>query len=242
MRLIGYDRPGYGLTPARPDRRVADAAADVAAVADALGLERFAVWGHSGGGPHALAVAALLPERVVAAAALASLAPYDAAGLDWLAGMGGDNLAEFGAALAGREALEAYLREAAPGFLAGEPAELAAAIRSLLSPVDAAVLNGEYALGLIQTIRTGLVARTDGWRDDDLAFVSPWGFDPAAIAVPLLIVHGRQDLFVPQAHGRWLAARVPAAITSFDPNGGHLTVAASAIHKVHEWLLARPGW
>src|SRR5207247_7425926 len=75
IRLVSYDRPGYGGSTAAPDRSVADAAADVRAIADALEVEQLAVWGISGGGPHALACAAILPDRVVAVASLASVAP-----------------------------------------------------------------------------------------------------------------------------------------------------------------------
>ncbi|MEO8291337.1 MAG: alpha/beta fold hydrolase, partial [Gaiellaceae bacterium] len=98
IRLLGYDRPGYGGSDPHPGRRAADAAGDVAAIADGLGIERLAVHGGSGGGPHALACAALLPDRVVAAASLAGVAPFEAEGLDWLDGMGQDNLDEFAAA------------------------------------------------------------------------------------------------------------------------------------------------
>lgn len=120
IRLIGFDRAGYGASSASPGRSVADVAADVAALLDSLGADRFATWGHSGGGPHALACAALLPDRCVAAAALASIASYGAEGLDWVAGMGELNVEEFGLALDGGEAHEASLRRSqAEMFSAG---------------------------------------------------------------------------------------------------------------------------
>lgn len=124
IRLIGYDRPGYGGSTPEPGRAVASAAEDIAAISRALGLKRIVVWGHSGGGPHALACAALLPNLVAAAAALSTPAPHEADGLNWFAGMGEDNLAEFGAALKGRQALQEFLEKAAPALLRAEPATL----------------------------------------------------------------------------------------------------------------------
>ena len=124
IRLIGYDRPGYGGSTVFPGRTVANAADDVAAIANALNLDRLAIWGHSGGGPHALACAALQPNLVFAAAALASPAPYEADGLDWLAEMGESNIAESGAALEGRDALEPFIEVEAPGLLAADPESL----------------------------------------------------------------------------------------------------------------------
>ncbi|HYA09053.1 MAG TPA: alpha/beta hydrolase, partial [Gaiellaceae bacterium] len=156
IRLLGYDRPGYGGSTRHAGRTVADAARDVAAIADALGLERLATWGISGGGPHALACAALLPGRIVAAASLASPAPHDAEGLDWLAGMGEANLVEFDAAVTGESALRPLLEREAAGFAAGGPEGLRDGLASLLSEVDAAVLDDELAEHLYDGMAHGL--------------------------------------------------------------------------------------
>ena len=236
LRLLAYDRPGYGGSDPHPGRTVADAAADVAAIADALGIERFAVEGGSGGGPHALACSALLPERCVAAAALASVAPYPAEGLDWLAGMGQDNLDEFGATLEGREPLERYLRGQADELLAAEPEALADALRSLLSPPDAAILTGEVAEYLYAATHEAVGERLDGWIDDDFVFVRPWGFELDDIAVPVQLWHGAQDRFVPIAHGEWLAERIPAVDAQLHDGDGHLTIQLERIGDVHGWL------
>src|SRR4051794_12383227 len=211
LRLAAYDRPGYGGSTAQPGRNVADAAADVAAIVDALGVERFTTYGVSGGGPHALACAAGLPSRCVAAASVAGVGPFDALDLDWLAGMGEGNVAEFGAAREGREALTAFCSREAEGLVGVGPEQLADAMRPHLSAVDAAALTGEFAAHLLATIRTGLEPGVDGWVDDDLAFLAPWGFDVGAIAVPVLVWQGEQDLMVPAGHGRWLARHVAGA-------------------------------
>jgi pimeloyl-ACP methyl ester carboxylesterase len=239
MRLLAYDRPGYGGSDPHPGRTVADAAGDVAAIANALSIDRFAVEGGSGGGPHTLACAALLPDRVVAAACLAGVAPYPAEGLDWLDGMGQDNLDEFAAALAGRETLEPFLRRQADAMLAAEPEKIADALRSLLSPPDVAVLTGEFAEYLAESTRRAIGQRLDGWIDDDFVFVNSWGFELDEIRVPVQLLHGAQDRFVPIAHGEWLAERIPGVDAHLSAEDGHLTIQLGRIGDVHAWLLER---
>jgi pimeloyl-ACP methyl ester carboxylesterase len=233
IRLIGYQRAGYGDTPRVEDRDVAAVAHGVAALADELGAARFATWGISGGAPHALACAALLPERVVAAAALGGPAPYDAVDLDWLGGQGDGNVAEFTAAAEGEAALRPVLERELVAMLAGE----AGGFETLLSPPDHAVLP-ELQDFLGQTFREAIGTGINGWLDDDLAFTRPWGFDVSEIRVPVLLVHGLQDLFVPPDHARWLAARIPGVEARLLEDEAHLSLYAQ-IPEVHEWLLAR---
>jgi len=237
MRLIGYDRPGYGGSDPQPGRTAADAAGDVGAIADALGIEKLAVEGGSGGGPHALACAALLPDRVVAVASLAGVAPYPAEGLDWLDGMGQDNLDEFAATLAGREALERYLGKKVSEMLTAEPKAIAEALLSLLSPPDRAVLTGELAEYFHEATRVGVEEQLDGWIDDDFVFVNPWGYRLEDIRVPVQLWHGAHDRFVPIAHGRWLAERIPGVDAHLTDEDGHLTIQLRRIGEVHAWLL-----
>jgi pimeloyl-ACP methyl ester carboxylesterase len=237
MRLIGYDRPGYGGSDPQPGRTAADAAGDVGAIADALGIEQLAVEGGSGGGPHALACAALLPDRVVAVASLAGVAPYPAEGLDWLDGMGQDNLDEFAATLAGREALERYLGKKVSEMLTAEPKAIAEALLSLLSPPDRAVLTGELAEYFHEATRVGVEEQLDGWIDDDFVFVNPWGYRLEDIRVPVQLWHGAHDRFVPIAHGRWLAERIPGVDAHLTDEDGHLTIQLRRIGEVHAWLL-----
>jgi pimeloyl-ACP methyl ester carboxylesterase len=239
LRLIAYDRPGYGASTAQPGRDVAGAAADVAAILDALGVDRFATYGTSGGGPHALACAALLSGRCAAAATIAGAGPADAPDLDFMAGMGEGNVAEFAAAREGRDALAAFCRPEAEALLALEPEGLAAALRPHLSDVDAGALTGEYAAYLLAAMTRGLGAGVDGWVDDDLAFLAPWGFDVAAIAVPALVWQGGQDLMVPAGHGRWLREHVAGAEGAPLPGEGHLTLFANRVGDVQAWLAAR---
>jgi pimeloyl-ACP methyl ester carboxylesterase len=218
---------------------VAAAAGDIAAIADALRIERFAVEGGSGGGPHALACGALLSDRVVGVGCLAGVAPYPAEGLDWLEGMGQGNLDEFAAALGGREALEPFLREQADEILAAEPEELADALRSLLSPVDVAALTGEFAEYLVDATHRAIGGSLEGWIEDDFAFMAPWGFELADIRVAVQLCQGDQDRMVPMAHGRWLADRIPGVEPFLSPEDGHLTIQLARIGEVHAWLLER---
>jgi pimeloyl-ACP methyl ester carboxylesterase len=237
VRLIGFDRAGYAGSPRRRGRNIASIAADVMAIADALGLERFATWGISGGGPHALACAALCGERLTAAASLAGVAPWDAESLDWLDGMGEENVREFELALAGGTALEPALEAARTGLLQTTPESLAAAWESLLGAADRAALSGALAAFLHRGAGEAVKDGVEGWLDDDLAFASPWGFDPAAIARPVLIVQGGDDRFVPKSHGEWLGRTIPGCETWLDEGHGHLTLYEHAVPDVHAWLL-----
>lgn len=237
VRLISFSRAGYGRSARAPGRDVAHVAGDVVAIADALGVDRFATWGASGGGPHALATAALLPDRVVAAATLASIAPENAEGLDFLAGMGQDNVTEFTAALAGPDTLLPYLHQQASELVTGDPDALAAAMRTLLPPVDRAAFTDSFGDHLAGKIRKALSGGVYGWLDDDLAFCRPWGFDFDAIAVPLQLWQGAHDLMVPYAHGQWLATHLPNVDAHLSDSDGHLTLTVNRIPEVHAWLV-----
>jgi len=239
IRLISYDRPGYGGSTPQRGRTVASAVEDVAAIAREFDLKRLLMWGVSGGGPHALACAALLPDVVVAAAALASPAPYASAGLDWMAGMGEDNVTEFGAALKGREALQTLVDVAAPGILGADPGTLVQAFRSVLCPADVAVITEEYAAFVLCKMREALKEGMDGWIDDDLAFTTAWGFELSQIRIPVMLVHGEQDRAVPFAHGKWLAGRIPGVEARLLPEDGHATVSVRRVPEVHAWLLSK---
>ena len=239
IHLFSYDRPGYGGSTRNRGRTVADCATDVAAVCDQLGIERFCLWGISGGGPHALATAALLPERVAAAAALAPVAPFDAEGLDFYEGMGELNVESMHAVLAGEEAHLARLEQDREDLLSASPEELTEVLATLLGPADLEVLHGQIAEFILESVRAGVESSLDGWFDDDLAFMQPWGFDLAAIRVPVLHWQGEQDKFVPFGHGVWLSKRIPGVDSRLSPEDGHLTLSERRIPEVHAWLLER---
>jgi pimeloyl-ACP methyl ester carboxylesterase len=227
MRVVAWSRPGYGGSTPRADgaarATIADDAADTATVCAALGVETFVTLGWSGGGPRALACAALVP-GCLAAASGAGVAPVDAAGLDWPAGMAEENVEEFSAAMAGRDALEDLLRRDADEVFAVTGEEVAASLGGLVSAVDQAALTGELAEATAASLRRAGEQGIVGWRDDDLALVRPWGFDPAAIDVPVSVWQGAQDRMVPYAHGTWLAAHIPTARSHLYQDEGHLSL------------------
>jgi len=239
LRLIGYDRPGYGGSTPQPGRSVADCAADARAICAGLGIDRLAMWGISGGGPHVLACAALLPDLVTAAASLASLAPVGAEGLDWFAGMGQENVDDFLLMARDKEAAWAKQETDREAMLATPASEQSELIKTLLSPTDAAALTGELAEYLSYMNKEALAPGGQGWWDDGMAHGRPWGFELSDIRVPVLVMHGRQDQFVPFAHGQWLAAHIPGAEARLLDDDGHLTLLANHIGEVHAWLADR---
>jgi pimeloyl-ACP methyl ester carboxylesterase len=255
LRTILHSRPGYGGSAPRPGRTVADVAGDVAAILDALGAGTFLTAGASGGGPHALACAALLPGRCLAAATLAGVAPRHAAGLDWLAGMGPENVEEFRAAESGPDALTDFLAKAADAMAGLTGEQIAAGLGDLISAADRAVLTGDYADYLAASFRAALGGGIAGWRDDDLAFARDWGFwfpaDPPLSAttlvspgerrVPVAIWQGDQDRMVPFGHGKWLAAHVPGARAHLLRGHGHLTLVREKYGEILDDLLRRAG-
>ncbi|MGV8968268.1 MAG: alpha/beta fold hydrolase [Cellulomonas sp.] len=218
IRLLSYARPSYGGSSPRPGRDVASAARDVEQIADALGVDRFAVMGASGGGPHALACAALLPDRVSAAVTLAAIAPFTAA-FDWFDGMTDDG--GLRAAFAGREARERHGASAA-----FDP--------DIFIPADWAALKGPWS-SLDADVALANDVGQDGLIDDDVAFASPWGFDLAQIDVPVLLVQGGQDRIVPPAHADWLRRHCRRSELWLRPADGHISV-LDACPAALDWL------
>jgi pimeloyl-ACP methyl ester carboxylesterase len=241
LRHVAYSRPGYAGSDRLAGRTVADCATDVATIADALGIERFYTLGHSGGGPHALACAALLEDRVIAAATIASIAPRVDDGLDWLDGMGEVNLEEFAAVDAGADELLAFLENTRSEFAVATSEQLSAAFGDLLSDVDRDAFSGDFAEFLAANTKSALRPGVWGWFDDDVACLGDWAFDRGAISRPVTIWQGRHDRFVPFAHGEWLANHVNGARAELREDGGHLSLATTSYGEVLDGLLATGG-
>ena len=237
LRLIGYDRPGYGGSSPQPGRTVADCADDVRAICAALGIDRLAMWGASGGGPHLLACAALLPDLVAAAASLASLAPFDADGLDYFVGMAPENvedivlyLSDEGAARAKTDRDRAEILGEAPGD-EDDSAELG----PVLPPVDVAAMEAGLGDFFSAAMRDALAPGSEGWWEDN-CMLRPWGFSLSDITIPVLLLHGRKDIFVPFGHGQWLAAHIPGVKPLLLEDDGHLSLLQNRVPEVHWWL------
>jgi pimeloyl-ACP methyl ester carboxylesterase len=243
LRLIGYDRPGYGGSSPQPGRMVADCAADVRAICADLGIGRLAMWGAAGGGPHVLACAALLPDLVVAAATLASLAPFDADGLDYFDGMAPENVDDMVLFLTDEAAARAktdrdraeILDEAADDAAAAADRNGADEAGPMLPAVDVAAIEGGLGDFFALAMRDGLAPGSEGWWEDN-CMIRPWGFSLSDITVPVLLLHGRQDVFVPFGHGQWLAGHIPGVKAMLLDDDGHLSLLANRVPEVHWWL------
>jgi pimeloyl-ACP methyl ester carboxylesterase len=239
IRLITFDRPGYGRSDRLESRQVADVAPDVEAIADELGIKEFAVLGRSGGAPHALACAALLPDRVTRAGVLVSLAPWAAEGLDWFAGMSDSNVEEFVNASTKPEELTAALVRTAAEIRV-DPASHVTTLGPELPEADQRVMADACLRDLLaRNYAEALRDSADGWIDDSLAFCSPWGFDPAEVNVPVLVWHGEDDVFSPVSHSRWLADRIPNASIQIQPGAAHFA-AIEVMPDVLSWLIRPP--
>lgn len=221
-------------------RQVVDVGADTSAVLDEIGASRCLVAGWSGCGPHALACGAGLP-AAAAVLVIAGVAPYEADGLDWMAGMGEDNITEFSAALKGEDELRPYLLAERGNRKEATAESMVAAMESLLPTVDRAELPGEFGEDMIASFAEALRSGVEGWVEDDMAFARPWGFDLAEISVPTAIWQGSEDLMVPFAHGQWLASHVPGAIVHLENGEGHLSVGIGALDRMLDELVSMAG-
>jgi len=238
VQVISFDRPGYGRSERLFARTVADVVPDVVTIADSMGLETFAVVGRSGGGPHALACAAQLPDRVTQAAALVSLAPWGAAGLDWFNGMAGSNVDAFTTAAAEPERLITRLVQDAAKIKENPASHVAALGPEMPEPDRRMVADADIRRLLAENFKEALRDGPDGWIDDVLAFSSPWGFEVADIRVPVLLWAGEMDVFSPVTHTRWLGDHIPGALVQIQPESAHFD-ALKALADVMAWLIRR---
>jgi pimeloyl-ACP methyl ester carboxylesterase len=245
VRLISYDRPGYGGSTPQPGRTVADCASDVRAIAAEFGYGLVAVWGWSGGGPHALACAALLPDLVCAVASLGSIAPYGPPDLDYFDGMGQENVDDIKLQLADPATAHRNLVSDRDGVLSmtedqvgGLGADSQQGFASLVSPEDAAAMRAGLGAWWLRSMQIGLEPGDDGWWDDGVAHFGDWGFDASAIGVPVQLWHGRHDRFVPFQHGEWLARHIPGVNAHITDEDGHMTLFFK-LRAIHAWLLSR---
>ena len=240
LRVVAWSRPGYSTSSAQPGRTVASFADDAREVLDQLGVATCIAAGWSGGGPHVLSLAAGLPDRVRGVAVLAGVAPYaeSQGSLDWMAGMGEDNILEFGAAMAGEQPLREFLGEVGPVMATIERDDVVEAMATLLPDEDRAWISGDFGVDLARGFREAVEVGIEGWVDDDLAFVAPWGFELGLIQVPVAVWQGSEDLMVPAAHGPWLASHVAGARAHLIDREGHLSVVLGRVGEILDDLVA----
>jgi pimeloyl-ACP methyl ester carboxylesterase len=237
LRLVTTSRPGYGDSTPQPGRSVVDGAADTAAVLAAIGAARCLVAGWSGGGPYALACGA----RLGAAAGvlvIAGGAPYEAAGLDWMAGMGQENITEFAAALDGEDQLRSYLLHEREQLTDVTAADIVTSAETLLPDVDRAALTGEFGEDVAASFREAVRTGVEGWFEDDIAATRPWGFGLEEISAPVMIWHGSADLSTPFSHGQWLASQLPGTSAHLEQGEGHLSVLLGELDRMLDELIS----
>ena len=239
IRLIGHDRAGYGESTAHPGRAAIDEASDVRAIADRLRIDRFAVWGYSSGGSLALGCASALADRAVAVASLAPVAPYPADGLDWFAGVEPANVADFQLLTNSPDAWRLKVTHEVREMRAIRVDEMYESLLSYSSDADRAVLTPELVSFAHAQMQDGLSHGPEGFLDDHLSDIQPWGFDLGSIRLPLQLWHGKDDRLVPLSHAKWLADRLPRAEIHLEPGEGHISLFVRAIPKVQEWLVSQ---
>ncbi len=222
VRAISYSRAGYGTSDRNPGRSVISINNDIAQILDAKNIVKFVSIGWSGGGPHALANT--FEPRNVGAISLAGVGAFGASDLDFLEGMGPENHDEFGAALKGEAVITQWMNENAVPMKQVTGSDIREAFGGLIGDADKAVLEGAVADEMAATMRNGLAVSFDGWIDDDLVFIKPWGFDLAAITKPVILWQGDDDFMVPHAHSYWLEKHIPTAQLSFIPGHGHISL------------------
>ncbi len=240
--VVILSRPGYATSSRKVGRSVADAASDVTEVLDHLRAGRFVTAGWSGGGPHAIACGALLPSRCAAVATVAGVAPYyGVTDLDWTAGMGPENVAEFEALIAGDPGLEERVEELMRSLEDIAADQLIEALGGLLSEPDRAVLDGAFADFMARWFRLAASTGSKGYWDDDQAFIGPWGFDLEEVSVPVAVWRADLDRMVPPSHGEWLASHVPGSTGFLREGEGHISLLSRGIGDILARLAADAG-
>ncbi len=239
IRLVSYSRPGYGHSTRNEGRRIADCAPDVRELADFLGLDRFAVMGFSGGGPHALACGALLPDRVTGAVSVAGTAPYGAEGIDFMAGMGEYNIEDFNLLMGDQKKWEENNRKDIEMMRDRGREGMYEVLETLMSEPDRKAVSDDLRDFLYGQFIEGCEPDIYGLKDDNLAFLGPWGFDPSSIHVLVQIWQGSEDRFVPFSHGKWLAENIRNSEPHLVEGQGHLSLFVSAIPEIHGWVSRR---
>lgn len=222
--FVGFDRPGYGRSTPRRSFQVIDLPADVVALADHLGIARFAALGYSGGGPFALASAWKYPERVAALVIVSGVGPREIGSQ----GMHESNRKKFDLAQK-YPWLARLLLRAAFANLRRKPTQLAAQLERIWQQMpepDRAVLqDARFADGILAVTRDAIQQTVAGWAGEEILMAQPWHFRLEEVrCASISLWHGEQDRNVPVAMGMAVAARLPGCRAAFLPGEGHLSL------------------
>ena len=220
LRIICLDRPGIGLSDPKPDRTVGGFADDVAAVADQLGHERFAVLGYSGGGPYALACGARLPDRVTVSVLMAGVGPLDRPGAR--EGLGKTDLQLVTMIERHPRRASLFLRLMVRGARIS-PKSAVKSFRKEVSAVDQAAID-EIGPGMLAFFVEAFRQGPAGPILDYKLWAEPWDFALEDVAVPVHIWQGTDDNLVPMGHAEDMARRIPNSTLHPLPRTGHVSI------------------
>ncbi|MBK1786016.1 alpha/beta hydrolase [Prauserella sp. ASG 168] len=239
FRVVTYSRSGYGRSAPVPSRTVAESAADGAHLIDHLDIDRYCTFGWSGGGPHALATAAVDAHRVSGVLINASFAPPTAPGLDFLAGMGEQNKVQFGTLREGERAARAAVSQMAAAVRGNRPEDVTAHLSSLFPEVDVSVMASGFGADNASNMDHALEAGDEGWFADLRALGGDWGFDLADVVAPVELWHGELDRMVPIAHGEWLSRNLTDVRAHLEPDHGHISLTVEKVGSMLDVLTRR---
>jgi pimeloyl-ACP methyl ester carboxylesterase len=236
--VIAYSRAGYGESSRNEGRSIGDVVADVKAIVEKEGRSTYVSVGWSGGGPHALACAALDP-KCTGVLSVAGVAPIDA-DFDWTEGMGQANIDEFELAKIGGPEYEAHARAAVASFKDVTVENVISLFGDLMSEEDKSAWEPLYLRERAsQDFRHAFSKSSDGFIDDDRAFLKPWGFAVTDITVPTSIWYGSNDLMVPSSHGDWLTKSIPAAVGHYFAQDGHMSIWLKHLEEIAADIAAK---
>ena len=222
IRFISVDRPGNGLSDFQAGRCIIDWAKDIVQLADHLGIERFYVDGHSAGGPHALACAHQLPGRVIAGAAISSVAPMSRPGAYEGMPILNQILARSARYI---PLITRMIRWMMRNMLLGNFEKASKQLMASIPDSDKAVLyNSQHIENFVCAVREGFRSGSRGVAQDDTLINRDWGFDLACVKPRIDIWHGEADVNVPIGAAKYLHNILPHTHTTFFPNEGHFFI------------------
>jgi pimeloyl-ACP methyl ester carboxylesterase len=233
--LVTASRPAYGQSSRDEGHQVASAVDDAKAALARVGRKRYVALGWSGGGPRSLASAAL-DDDCLGAVAVASVAPADV-DFNWTDGMGPENVTEFALAKEGGAPYEEYMAASGEELAKLTVDNLYDVLGGIFSDADRdALADDSYRETFVDSMTYGFASGWQGYFDDNVAVISPWGFDVSSIDKRVHLFYGGVDLSVPSAHGMWLTRNIPRVVTHHRANEGHVSIYSEHFDELGEVL------